>query len=162
MALNDYETIVSNLKSSTLVLAGPGAGKTHLLADRIKRLLDNGTDKGIITVLTFGKDANQHMRNELTKPSGFNIPFNKLPYISTMHSLGLEIICEKPRDVNLLKTDLKVQENENVKRLMYRDAALMLGYTEDDSKEALKCKQYGDCKENSEEKNAKYVSSIGK
>jgi len=152
MSLNNYEEIVTNFTSPTLVLAGPGAGKTHLLADRIKRLLDNGTDKGIITVLTFGKDANQYMINELTKPSGFNIPFKELPHISTMHSLGFEIVREKPHDINLFKTDLRVQEDENVKRLMYRDAALMLGYTEDDSKEALKCKQYGDCKENSEEK----------
>ena len=152
MALNNYEEIVTNFASPTLVLAGPGAGKTHLLADRIKRLLDNGTDKGVITVLTFGKDANQHMIYKLTEPTGFNIQFSKLPHISTMHSLGLEIICEKPRDVNLLKTNLRVQENENVKRLMYRDASLMLDYTEDDSKKALKCKQYGDCKENPEEK----------
>jgi len=114
--------------------------------------LDNGTDKGIITVLTFGKDANQYMINELTKPSGFNIPFKELPNISTMHSLGFEIVREKPHDINLFKTDLRVQEDENVKRLMYRDAALMLGYTKDDSKEALKCKQYGDCKESPEEK----------
>jgi DNA helicase-2/ATP-dependent DNA helicase PcrA len=155
MALNNYEEIVTNFASPTLVLAGPGAGKTHLLADRIKRLLDNGTDKGIITVLTFGKDANQHMIYKLTEPSGFNIQFSKRPHISTMHSLGLEIICEKPRNVNLLKTNLRVQENENVKRLMYRDAALMLGYTEDDSKEALECKQYGDCKESPEEKKCK-------
>ena len=152
MALNNYEEIVTNFASPTLVLAGPGAGKTHLLADRTKRLLDNGTDKTIITVLTFGKDANQHMINELTKPSGFNIPFDKLPYISTMHSLGFEIVREKPHDINLLKTDLRVQKDENVKRLMYRDAALILGYTENDSREALKCKQYGDCKENSREK----------
>jgi len=152
MALNNYEEIVINFASPTLVLAGPGAGKTHLLADRIKRLLDNGTDKSIITVLTFGKDANQHMINELTKPSGFNIPFDKLPYISTMHSLGFEIVREKPHDINLLKNDLRVQKDENVKRLMYRDAALILGYTENDSREALKCKQYGDCKENSREK----------
>jgi len=152
MSLNNYEEIVTNFTSPTLVLAGPGAGKTHLLADRIKRLLDNGTDKGIITVLTFGKDANQHMIYKLTEPSGFHIQFNKLPHISTMHSLGLEIICEKPRDVNLLKTNLRVQEDENVKRLMYRDAALILAYTEDDSKVALECKQYGDCKENPEEK----------
>ncbi|HCL90376.1 MAG TPA: hypothetical protein DHW70_03535 [Candidatus Atribacteria bacterium] len=152
MALNSYEEIVTNFVSPTLVLAGPGAGKTYLLADRVKRLLYNGTDKGVITVLTFGKDANQHMINELIKPSGFNIPFAKLPHISTMHSLGFEILCEKPRDVNLLKTNLRVQENENVKRLMYRDASLILDYTEDDSKEALKCKQYGDCKENPEER----------
>jgi DNA helicase-2/ATP-dependent DNA helicase PcrA len=152
MTLNNYEEIVSNFASPTLVLAGPGAGKTYLLSDRIKRLLDNGTDKSNITALTFGKDAKQHMINKLSEPSGFNIPFSKLPHISTMHSLGLEIVKEKPRDVNLLKTNLETQEDENVKRLMYRDAALILGYTEDDSKEALKCKQYGDCKENSEEK----------
>jgi len=152
MALNNYEEIVTNFASPTLVLAGPGAGKTHLLADRIKRLLDKGTDKGIITVLTFGKDANQHMINELTKPGDFNIPFKELPHISTMHSLGLEIVKEKPRDVYLLKTNLRVQENEKVKRLMYRDASLILNYTKDDSKEALKCKQYGDCKESPEEK----------
>jgi len=152
ITLNNYEEIVSNFKSSTLVLSGPGAGKTYLLADRIKRLLDNGTDKSNITALTFGKDANQHMINKLTDPSGFNIPFNKLPHISTMHSLGLKIVKEKSHDINLLKTDLKVQGNENVQQLMYRDAALILGYTENDSKEALKCKRYGDCKENSEEK----------
>jgi len=152
MALNNYEEIVTNFASPTLVLAGPGAGKTHLLADRIKRLLDKGTDKGIITVLTFGKDANQHMINELTKPGDFNIPFKELPHIATMHSLGLEIVKEKPRDVYLLKTNLRVQENEKVKRLMYRDASLILNYTKYDSKEALKCKQYGDCKESPEEK----------
>ena len=155
MALNNYEEIVTNFASPTLVLAGPGAGKTHLLADRIKRLLNNGTDKGIVTVLTFGKDANHHMINKLTEPKGFNFTYNKLPYISTMHSLGLEIVNEKPRDVCLLKTNLRVQEDENVKKLMYRDASLILDYTEDDSKEALECKQYGDCKKNSEEKKCK-------
>jgi len=154
MALNNYEEIVSNFTSPTLVLAGPGAGKTYLLADRVKRLLDSGIDKDRITVLTFGKDANQHMISKLTrpKPEGFNIPFDKLPHISTMHSLGFEIVREKPRDVKLLKTNLMVQPDENVKRLMYRDAALILGYTENNSKEALKCKQYGDCKRNSEGK----------
>jgi len=39
MALNNYEEIVTNFASPTLVLAGSGAGKTHLLADRIKRPL---------------------------------------------------------------------------------------------------------------------------
>jgi len=155
ITLNNYEEIVSNFKSPTLVLAGPGAGKTYLLADRIKRLLDNGIDKSNITALTFGKDANQHMINKLTDPSGFNIPYSKLPPISTLHSLSLKIVKEKPHDINLLKTNLETQEDENVKRLMYRDAALILGYTEDDSKKALKCKQYGDCKKNSEEKKCK-------
>jgi DNA helicase-2/ATP-dependent DNA helicase PcrA len=156
MALSNYEEIVNNFESPTLVLAGPGTGKTHLLADRIKRLLDNGADRKTIMVLTFGTDANQHMINKLTDPNeSFNIKLFELPYVSTMHSLGYRIVQEKPHDVNLLKTNLEVQDDENVKKLMYRDAAFMLGFAEGDDKKALECKQLGHCRENPEEKKCK-------
>ena len=152
----NYEKIVNNFTSPTLVLAGPGAGKTYLLADRIKRLLDKRTDKDAITVLTFGKDASQHMRKAIIDPEGdFKLESDKVPKISTMHSLGLSIVQEKPRDVNLLKTDLKVQDNEHVKKLIYRDAALILGFTKEDSKKALECKQCGDCRINKTSKSCK-------
>jgi DNA helicase-2/ATP-dependent DNA helicase PcrA len=156
MVLKNYEEIVSNFASPTLVLAGPGAGKTYLLADRIKRLLDKGTDKSTITVLTFGTDANQHMKDELIDPEGdFHIKFDELPpQISTMHSLGFKIVQEKPRDVKLRK-NVQVQYDEDVKQLMYRDAALILGLTEDDGKEARECKQCGDCKEDPQEEKCK-------
>ena len=65
MPLTDYEQIVTNLSSPTLVLSGPGSGKTHLLADRAKRLLLMGVPKTNITVLTFGVDAKDHMRDKL-------------------------------------------------------------------------------------------------
>ena len=108
----NYEQIVNNFASPTLVLAGPGAGKTYLLADRINRLLKKGKDKTNITVLTFGKDASQHMRKALTNPEGdFKVESDKVPNISTIHSLGFSIVKEKPRNVNLLKTGLKVQED---------------------------------------------------
>jgi superfamily I DNA/RNA helicase len=152
----NYEQIVTNFSSSTLVLAGPGAGKTYLLADRVKRLLDGGKDKDAITVLTFGKDASQHMRKALVDPEGvFKVESKRVPNISTMHSLGLSIVQEKPRDVNLRKTELKVQNDENVKRLMYRDASLILGYTEEDSVNALECKQCGDCQRSHKSKKCK-------
>ena len=146
MPLVDYEEIVEHFESPTLVLAGPGAGKTYLLADRIKRLLDRGVDKDKITVLTFGRDANRHMIEELLKPDGdFKIPRDNLPHVSTMHSLGLSIVKKKTRSVKLKKTGLEVQNLEEVKRLLFRDAALILGYTEDDSLDASKCKSCGDC-----------------
>lgn len=152
----NYEQIVTNYSSPTLVLAGPGAGKTYLLADRVKRLLDEGQNKNAITVLTFGKDASQHMRRALVDPNGdFKIDNKKVPNISTMHSLGLRIVQEKPQEVNLLKTDLKVQPDERVKKLMYRDAALILGYTEEDSRKALECKQCGDCQKKHKSKYCK-------
>lgn len=147
MALSTYEEIVGYFSTPTLVLAGPGTGKTYLLADRITRLLKNGADKEAITVLTYTTDANQNMINTLTDPNGhFKLNFSELPHISTMHSLGLSIVQEDPHGVNLLKTDLKVQADEKIKRLIYRDAALIIGTTEETSIEARECKQYGDCR----------------
>ena len=49
MPLKDYEDIVNHFDAPTLVLAGPGAGKTYLLADRIKRLLDGRVSKDSLT-----------------------------------------------------------------------------------------------------------------
>lgn len=121
--------------------------------------MDKGTDKNTITVLTFGIDASQHMYNELVDRKGkFQIKPEDLPDISTMHSLGLKIVMDKPREVKLRKADLKVQDDENVKRLMYRDAALMLGFTEENGEEARECKQCGDCEEKTEEKKCKICS----
>ena len=146
MPLKDYEEIVNHFDAPTLVLAGPGAGKTYLLADRIKRLLDSGVSKDSITVLAFGKDASRHMREELINPKGhFIIPSDNLPNISTMHSLGLSIVQEKPHSANLKKKDLRVQNEEDVKRLLFRDAALILGYTEEQSYDAARCKSCDDC-----------------
>lgn len=148
MSLEDYEEIVTHFDAPTLVLAGPGAGKTYLLADRITRLLDDGVDIDNITVLTFGRDANRHMVEELINPKGnFQVPAEDLPHISTMHSLGLSIVQEKPRFVKLKKNGLRVQNEEEVKRLLFRDAALILEYDEEDSYEASKCKSRTDCSE---------------
>ncbi|MEA3435705.1 MAG: ATP-dependent helicase [Thermodesulfobacteriota bacterium] len=148
MPLIDYEEIVTHFEAPTLVLAGPGAGKTYLLADRITRLLDSGVDKDKITVLTFGRDASRHMEEELFKPDGdFKIPWDNLPLVSTMHSLGLSIVKEKPLSVKLKKKGLEVQNLEEVKRLLFRDAALIFGQTENDSLDASKCKACGDCSE---------------
>jgi len=148
MPLKHYEEIVNHFDAPTLVLAGPGAGKTYLLADRIKRLLDSGVSKTTITVLTFGKDASRHMREELINPKGdFIIPSDNLPNISTMHALGLSIVQEKPGSANLKKKDLRVQNEEEVKRLIFRDAALILGYAEEQSYDAARCKACNDCTE---------------
>jgi len=148
MSLMTYEEIVNNFSCPTLVIAGPGTGKTHLLADRITRLVKNGTAKETITALTYTTDANQNMIDKLTDPHGyFKLEFDDLPHIRTIHSLGQKIVQEDPHSLNLLKTDLKVQDDEIIKRLIYRDSALILGFTEEDSKNARECKQHGDCKQ---------------
>ena len=145
MAL-DYESIVTNTESPTLVLAGPGAGKTHLLSDRVVRLLSSGASSTEITVLTFGKDASLNMREELLSPSGhWQLPAADLPRIATLHSLGFEIVNESPRTVGLRKADLAVQPVAFVSELIYRDAAYIQGYTRPDGDTARSCKAEGNC-----------------
>jgi superfamily I DNA/RNA helicase len=140
--LSNYEEIVTNFASPICVIAGPGAGKTHLLADRVTRLLKDGVDKDNVMVLAFGKDASARMKNELTNPNEpWKLKNDELPHISTMHSLGLEIVKTCPGIVGLLGNDPKTQEDDKIKQLMFRDAALLLGLEEKEAtKQAIKCK----------------------
>ena len=144
MADAEYESIVTTMDRPILVLAGPGAGKTFLLGDRTKRLLDSGIAKESITLLAFGNEASKNMKNRLLDPnSTYHVPYDSLPHISTLHSLGFEIVNRNPGLVGLKKNNLQVQSNERVKNLLFRDAALIIGLNEADGKDALKFKQIG-------------------
>jgi len=145
----NYEDIVKNMDCPILVLAGPGAGKTYLLSDRVLRLLFRKIEKDKITVATFGKDASLNMKKELLDPFGqWKLSSKDLPKITTLHSLGLEIIKNSPKTVGLRKTGLIVQHNNSIRDLIYRDAAYILGYSKDDANKATMCKMKGNCEPN--------------
>ena len=80
----------------TLILAGPGTGKTHSMALRVKWLVqENNIDPLTITVMTFTAEAALNMRHRLSdeeKPDVFLQRDQQPAQISTMHSLGLQII----------------------------------------------------------------------
>ncbi len=141
-----YEAIVSSTDRPTLVLAGPGAGKTYLLGDRVSRLLSDGSDHGAMTLLTFAKDATQNMRTKLQdRAHGFGIPHDQLPHVSTLHALGYEIVGRDPHAVNLRKTNLGVQPDQHVADLIFRDAAMAEGLSGSLAGDAKMCKAHGDC-----------------
>lgn len=136
-----YEDIVSSSSSPTLVLAGPGSGKTYMMSDRVKRLLEAGVPKERITVLAFGVDAAVSMKQKLTdKESDFRLRHEDLPRIDTIHALGFEIVREKLRQFGLRRNGLAVQSNDLVKKLLFRDAALVSGLTEADGEVAREAK----------------------
>ncbi|MCJ7650295.1 MAG: ATP-dependent helicase [Candidatus Lokiarchaeota archaeon] len=146
MSLSNYEEIVENYSSPTLVLAGPGAGKTYLLSDRVIRLMQKGVDISNITVVTFGKDASLNMKDELTDPKGhWKLNGRNIPKISTLHSLAFEIVNENPRTVGLRKDSLTVQPDEFIKSLMFRDACHIMDYEKEVGRNAINCKAKGDC-----------------
>lgn len=143
----EYESIVTIFSQPVLVIAGPGAGKTHLLADRVKRILDKGVNKDSITVLTFGKDASLHMKAKLLdNQKGFGLRYDEIPNISTIHSLAFEIVTRNLRYFNLRKENLSVLEDDHIKSLLYKDATLILGFGGDTGNLAYRCKIRGDCK----------------
>jgi superfamily I DNA/RNA helicase len=147
-----YEDVVSRMDRPTLVLAGPGAGKTYLLGDRVKRLLESGVDHESIMVLTFAKDASQNMRNKLLDPRhGFGLKYEQLPRVSTLHALGNEIVTANAHAVGLRKTGLGVQSERLVTALLFRDAALSIGLAEADAGAGRECKAHGACEQSDTE-----------
>lgn len=148
-----YEEIVCESRRPTLVLAGPGAGKTYLLGDRVRRLIESGVSSESITVLTFGKDASQNMRNKLLDPhKGFGLSYDQLPRVATLHSLGFGVVSDSPKAVGLRKGNLRVQSDSAVSELIFRDGALMSGLTESDAEQGHLCKGQGDCHPGEEDK----------
>jgi len=123
-----------------LLLAGPGTGKTWQLAQRIKFLIsDKGSSADEITVITFTGEAAKGMRAKLEEKGSneYIEPDSRPSHIFTMHSLGHRILSE-----NLIKAGLKenfyVIEDSRIREPIMRDAAILLGYTEKDAKEAFR------------------------
>ena len=134
-------------KSATgpvLLLAGPGTGKTHQLALRTKDLVVNkGVAPEVITVITFSKEAAENMRRRLVDEEKMDVylsPKQRPERICTMHSLGLEIIRAHKEKLGLSE-DFRVMTNSRLRRILFRDAALMCGLEEAAAEEADRLRQ---------------------
>lgn len=127
-----------------LLLAGPGTGKTHQLALRVKNLVENeGANPQAITVITFTTEAAKNMLSRISdegKPDVFIPPEKRPGRISTMHSLGLEIIRQYHDDVSL-PADFKVVTDPSLRRTLFLDSALLSGATEEQAKAADSSRQ---------------------
>ena len=83
------------LNKPLLILAGPGMGKTHALAYRIKHLVkDEKVGKDEITVITFTNEATINMRKKISTEGDetYIEPERQPSAIWTMHKLCHGII----------------------------------------------------------------------
>lgn len=85
-----------------LIVAGAGAGKTKTLTYRIINLIRNGVSPDEILAVTFTNKAAKEMRDRtVALLSGRE--YNRLPFISTFHALGVYILKENAHILGLTK-----------------------------------------------------------
>ena len=122
-----------------LVLSGPGTGKTFQLAQRIKYLTKiQKIPPEKITVITFTREAAISMRKKISTP-GENEYIeleNRPERISTIHSMGNTILKENSKELGL-STNFKLINSEQLRELIMKDAALLVGKKEEDAEKVL-------------------------
>ena len=86
MNLNDEQRAASEINSqNTLILAGPGTGKTTALVGRYQHLVRSGVDPKAILCCTFARKASDELKSRIEKETG--VQTRALP-IGTFHALA--------------------------------------------------------------------------
>lgn len=80
---------VVNTDGPTMIVAGPGSGKTRVLTYRIAHLMRNGVDAFSILALTFTNKASEAMRQRIEKIAGTDA---RSLYMGTFHSVFARIL----------------------------------------------------------------------
>lgn len=91
--------ITESIGKPTLVLAGPGTGKTELLAQRILYLLKkNLASKDETVGITFTIKAAEQMKNRLTE---LGLSPEHHPLICTLHSLSVRMLRDRGNEIGI-------------------------------------------------------------
>lgn len=109
IVLDDAQQAAINAPLPTLVLAGPGSGKTRSMVTRYRALVEEGIDPRHILVLTFSNKAAEELRSRLLG----DLPGPVADQVGnvnvfTFHAFGLELIhryynqLQLPPNVTLL------------------------------------------------------------
>lgn len=154
---NPLENANRTFPGPVLLLAGPGTGKTHQLAMRIKFLIEQkDVQPNEISVITFTKEAARNMRGKLSEENNeVKIEREKYPeIIGTMHSLGNMIIGSNPQKLGLQKK-YEILTEDAPREVFLKDAATLAGFERERWDLVYKCRQKGICEENNDEEKCK-------
>jgi DNA helicase-2/ATP-dependent DNA helicase PcrA len=102
-----------HIEGPLLIVAGAGAGKTKTITHRIVNLIKNGVAPERILAVTFTNKAAKEMRERIIAEIKKNAKGQeKIPFVSTFHSLGVYIIKENARLLGLTKHFTILDEND--------------------------------------------------
>ncbi|QDV08949.1 ATP-dependent DNA helicase PcrA [Planctomycetes bacterium Poly30] len=91
----------------TLVVAGPGSGKTRVITERIARLLREGTPPDRIACMTFTRRAAGSMAERVERL----VPGRRhQPWITTFHSVALRILRQEADSIEGLTRSFSIYD----------------------------------------------------
>ena len=122
--LDEYQRKAVEYIGKPLVInAGPGAGKTRVIIERVLHLIENGAEPESILVITFTNKAADELRERFKKDTKLELSVISQMRISTIHSFCRSILsdfCDIP--YNLLK-------RESERNLFFNKHRHELGFT---------------------------------
>ncbi len=91
------QQVVAHGEGAILVVAGPGSGKTRVLTERVRRLLDDPTQHFRVLALTFTNKAANEMIERLD-----DVPdIRKRAFVGTLHSFCMEVLANRGRPIGV-------------------------------------------------------------
>jgi DNA helicase II / ATP-dependent DNA helicase PcrA len=91
------QKIVDHGEGAILVIAGPGSGKTRVLTERVRRLLDDPHQHFRVLALTFTNKAANEMVERLD-----DVPdIRKRAFVGTLHSFCMEVLANRGKHVGV-------------------------------------------------------------
>ena len=91
------QTVVDHESGAILVVAGPGSGKTRVLTERIRTLLERDEGHFRILALTFTNKAANEMAERLESVPGIK----ERAFIGTLHSFCTEVLANRGKTVGI-------------------------------------------------------------
>ena len=129
----DQAAVAGCSRGDTVVLAGPGTGKTFVLVRRIQYLsTEHGVPPSHITALTFTRAAAGEMRERLSERLGED---GERVRVSTLHSFSLRELLRA--EVNALAEPIRVVGDWEERNVVIEELRHMLGRTVREVEDAL-------------------------
>lgn len=110
--------IVRFSEGALLVKAGPGSGKTRVLIERIKRIIDRNPRVHVLA-LTFSNMAADEMRNRLQQDAIMSECIDRV-LVGTIHSFALDLVQSRGNLIGI-GTNLTLFEDTNDRKRMICD-----------------------------------------
>lgn len=140
----EQKKAVETTEGPVLILAGAGAGKTRVIVERIKHLIQKGVSPDSILAITFTNKAAREMRERVERSLRDDRNINRpilmpeRPFISTFHALGVHILREHSAKIGVRRSfaifdrdDSKKAVKESLEKTGYdtktHDAGKILG-----------------------------------